>query len=105
MVTTGQASHYDQTVEVHEGLCSENPVPATGEVILAADGSGTTTARHMKNSTWRANATVTIAKGDYASWLGRKVHESGHFEWIGPIPTPDGDIHVPLKGTSDFRIN
>lgn len=100
MIITGQASHYSLTVEVHEGACPEgDPAPAEGEVILAADGSGTTTDRHMKNSNWRTNSTVTIAEGDYASWLGRNVHESGHFEW------DDDDPPNPLKGTSDFRIN
>ena len=97
---TGQASHYDLTVEVHEGACpGEDPAPAAGAVILAADGSGTTTDRHMKNSNWRSNGTVTVAEGDYASWLGRHVHESGHFEW------DDADPPNPLKGTSDFRVN
>jgi hypothetical protein len=99
-VDTGQATHYNETVEVHEGACPEgDPAPAEGDVILAADGSGTTTNRHMKNSTWRANGTVTIAEGDYESWLGRNVHESGHFVWDEESP-PN-----PLAGTSDYRIN
>lgn len=100
MIITGQASHYDLTVEVHEGACPENgKAPATSQVILAADGSGTTTDRHMKNSNWRSNGIVTVAEGEYASWLGRHVHESGHFEW------DDADPPNPLQGTSDFRIN
>lgn len=77
---------------------------AGGEVILAANGSGTTTARHMKNSIWRSNGTVTVAEGEYASWLGRNVHESGHFKW-DEFPTPDGPVWVPTTGDSIFRIN
>ncbi len=99
IVATGQASHYNTTTEVHEGECPENPGPAEGNVILAADGSGTTTVRHMKNSIWRANGTVTVAVGDkYENWLGRKVHESGRF-WLDDGEPPN------LTGTSDFRIN
>lgn len=104
IVATGQASHYNETVEVHANDCPDAVGPATGEVILAADGHGTTTARHMKNSTWRANGTVTVAEGEYESWLGRKVHESGHFTWQ-VIDTPDGPVAVPEGGISDFRIN
>lgn len=104
IVATGQASHYNTTTEVHEGACPETPGPSTGDVILAAEGSGTTTARHMKNSNWRANATVTFATGDYAGWLGRNIHESGHFEWqnLGTEEEPDW---APLRGESIFRIN
>jgi hypothetical protein len=100
IVPTGQVTHYNETVEVHEGACPTEVGPATNEVILAADGSGTTTARHMKNSIWRTNGTVTHDEisGD-ESWLGRKVHESGRFEW------DDDDPPNPLEGTSDFRIN
>jgi hypothetical protein len=97
MVPTGQVTHYNETVEVHAGDCPAVVGPATGDVILAADGSGTTTVRHMRNSIWRANGTVTVAEGEYAGWLGRKVHESGRFEW--------DDDDNPLEGTSDFRIN
>ncbi len=97
IVPTGQASHYFTTTEIREGPCPEGePGRATGELLLAADGHGTTTARHMKNSNWRANATVTVAEGEYEAWLGRNVHESGHFEW---------DDGVPLRGTSEFRAN
>ena len=100
IVPTGQASHYFTTTEIREGPCPEGePSPARGELLLAADGHGTTTARHMKNSNWRANATITVAEGEYAAWLGRKVHESGHFEWDDATP-PN-----PLKGESEFRAN
>ena len=99
IVATGQVTHYNETVEVHAGGCPDEAGPAMGEVILAADGHGTTTVRHMKYSTWRANGTVTVAEGEYESWLGRKVHESGSFEW------DEDDPPNPLKGTSDFRIN
>jgi hypothetical protein len=89
---TGQASHYDMFLEIVK-------IDEFGNehVLLAGEDSGTTTARHGKNSNWRTNGIVTYADEDFASWLGRHVHQSGHFWW-----TAGG---APEAGTSIFRIN
>lgn len=93
---TGQAHHYSIRVEIWDSTATE--------LLLAAEMSGTTTARHGKNSNWRENGVVTEANGDFESWVGRHVHESGHFTWQ-VIDTPDGPVTIPEAGTSIFRIN
>ncbi len=83
----GQTSHYSVRVEIRDGT----------ELLLVVADSGSTTVRHGKNSNWRANGVVIEAYGDYESWLGRNVHESGNFTWLFP--------GVPDTGVSIFRIN
>jgi hypothetical protein len=85
---TGQASHYDMSWDIEDE--AEN-------LLLAGVESGTTTARHGKNSVWRANGVVTFAAGDYAHLLGRRVHDGGHFTWAAP--------GLPLGGEGIFRVN
>jgi hypothetical protein len=85
---TGQASHYEDNWEL---------VDSAGNVLLAGEESGSTTVRHMNNSNWRTNGTVTEANGAFANWLGRQTHASGHFTW-----TPDG---LPFEGSGILCIN
>lgn len=85
---TGQASHYDMSWEIMDG---------EGNVILAGEDSGTTTARHGKNSIWRTNGIVTEANEEFQNWIGRHVHMSGHFTWAA--------AGVPDEGWSILRIN
>lgn len=93
---TGQAHHYSLRMEIWDSTATE--------LLLAAHMSGCTTARHEKNSNWRENGVVTEASAEYSSWVGRQVHESGHFTWQ-VIQTPDGPISLPEAGTSIFRVN
>ncbi len=93
---TGQAHHYSLRMEILD--------PTGTELLLAAEMSGSTTARHEKNSNWRENGVVTETSAELASWLGRHVHESGHFTWQ-VIDTPDGPVTLPEAGTSIFRVN
>ena len=37
-------------------------------------------------------------------WLGRQLHESGHFEWYN-FGTEEEPVWAPFTGTSIFRIN
>jgi hypothetical protein len=86
---TGQASHYADSWEIVDG---------DGNVIMAGtDQTGSSTIRHGKNSNWRTNGVVTEAYGDYADWVGRQVHQSGHFTWAAP--------GLPKDGTGIFRVN
>ena len=86
---TGQASHWANDWEI---------VDESGELKMSGFSSGSTTARHGKNSNWRSNGTVLEAYGDFDGWQGRNVHESGNFEWslTGPFPS---------HGESIFRVN
>ena len=93
---TGQAHHYSLRMEI---------LDSTGtELLIAAAVKGSTTARHEKNSNWRENGVVIEASEEFEAWVGRHVHESGHFTWQ-VIDTPDGPITLPKAGTSIFRIN
>lgn len=78
-----QASHYSAKTVIMDG---------NGDVLIETLERGTTT---MANETWRANGTVTIANGEFAHLLGRRVHEQGTFST---------DV-FPWTGTSTFRIN
>lgn len=81
IVPTGQASHYDMGWEIWDG----------DVLLLAGESSGTTTARHGKNSNWRTNGNVVYAHDDFKEWLGRNSHMSGHFTWLAPGLPKDGD--------------
>ncbi len=85
-----QVTHFAD--DIWEILDSE-----TGEPLLRGDEHGTTTIRHGKNSVWRSNGVVTEAYGDFAIWLGRNAHISGHFTWIFP--------GFPDSGSGIMRIN
>jgi len=75
MVYTGQASHYADRFEI---------LDTDGELLLAGDEEGATTARHEKNSNWRTNGTVTEVGPGFEGWLGREEHAEGHFTWVAP---------------------
>lgn len=88
MLFTGQASHYEQRFKIWN---------ANEELLLVGDDAGTTTARHEKNSNWRANGTIILAYGDFADYFGRQAHSAGHFTWVAP--------EFPYEGTGTFRVN
>ena len=88
--TKAQVTHfYDDIWEIFDS--------ETGDLLLRGDEHGTTTIRHGKNSVWRSNGIVTEAYGDFAIWLGRNMHASGHFTWVVP--------GFPDCGTGILRIN
>lgn len=88
MSYTGQASHYVDRFEIWS---------AAGELLLAGDEAGTTTARHGKNSNWRTNGTVTEVASGLEDWLGRTEHAEGHFTWAAP--------GLPYEGYGTIRIH
>jgi hypothetical protein len=85
---TGQVGHWVSRWEIWDG----------GVLLLAGDEAGTTTVRHGKNSVWRANGIVTEASEEFEDWIGRQVHDGGHFTWVIPGVLPD-------YGWGIFRIN
>jgi len=85
---TGQVNHFVARWEIWDG----------GVLLLAGDEAGTTTIRHGKNSVWRANGIVTEASPEFEDWIGRQVHDGGHFTWVIPGVLPD-------YGWGIFRIN
>ncbi len=85
----GQTSHYEGEFEIYDKV--------TGDLLLAGEGAGSTTVRHGKNSVWRSNGIVTGASDDYVDWIGRRVHQEGHFTWLAP--------GVPEAGSGTFRVN
>jgi len=87
MNTTGQASHFEARFEIWKD----------GELLLAGDEEGKTNVRHEKNTVWQANGIVTEASQKFEEWIGRQVHESGHFTWA--------DSGLPDHGEGTFRVN
>jgi len=88
MIPTGQASHYDVTWDIRD--------KDSGNMIMAGEDSGSTTARLGKNSNWRTNGIVTFANGDYSEWQGHHVHMGGNFTWAAP--------GVPDEGAGYFFV-
>jgi hypothetical protein len=88
MSYTGQASHYVDRFEI---------LNAAGELLLAGDEAGTTTARLGKNSNWRTNGTITETGPGFEDWLGRMEHAEGHFTWAAP--------GLPEEGYGTIRIH
>ncbi len=86
--TTGQVGHWVDRCEIWDG----------DNLLLVGESAGTTTVRHGKNSNWRGNGTVTEASEEFEDWIGRQVHEGGHFTWLIPGVLPD-------HGWGIFRIN
>jgi len=86
--TTGQVGHWVARWEIWDGEV----------LLLAGDEEGTTTVRHGKNSVWRGNGIVTEASPGFEDWIGRQVHDGGHFTWVIPGVLPD-------YGWGIFRIN
>jgi len=85
---TGQVSHYAGVRwEIWDG----------DDLLLAGYEAGSTTVRHGKNSVWRANGIVTEAYLGFENWIGRQVHDGGHFTWVEP--------GLPDHGTGTFRVN
>ena len=66
-------------------------------LLLAGDDEESTTVRHGKNSVWRGHGIVTDASEEFEDWIGRSMHEGGHFTWAEP--------GLPLEGEGTFRIN
>ena len=85
---TGQVGHWVDRVVIRD---------SEGLLLLAGDGEGTTTVRHGKNSNWRGHGIVTDASEEFADWIGRSIHEGGHFTWVEP--------GLPDCGTGTFRVN
>ena len=85
----GQTNHYEGRFEIYDY--------DTGELLLAGEGAGSTTVRHGKNSVWRSNGRVTDAGEGLEDWIGRHVHQDGHFTWAGP-----GE---PEAGSGTMRVN
>ena len=92
MATTGQVSHYGVAGarwEIWDG----------DDLLLAGYEAGSTTVRHGKNSVWRANGIVTDVSPGFEDWIGRQVHDGGHFTWDEDIPG------LPDHGEGTFRVN
>ena len=86
---TGQVNHFVARWEIWNATKTE--------LLLAGDSAGTTTIRHGKNSVWRGNGIVTEASAEFEAWIGRNVHDGGHFTWAAP--------GLPDCGEGIFRIN
>jgi len=85
----GQTNHYVTKWEVYD---------PTGVLIMAGYDAGVTTVRHGNNSVWRENGTVIEANAEFESWIGRHVHQEGHFTWDPATGFPD-------EGWGTFRVN
>lgn len=92
------------TGQVHHFIEHWVILGADGSELLSGEDYGTTTIRHLKNTIWRTNGTVTDANDDYQHLIGRNVHAGGEITWQW-IDTPDGPVPVPEAGTGTFRIN
>jgi len=92
--STGQVGHHAGGRFV---IWDIDPVlyPDDAVLLLAGDDEESTTVRHGKNSLWRGHGIVT--DGELADWIGRSMHEGGHFTWAEP--------GLPDHGTGTFRIN
>ena len=91
----GQTNHFESRFEIWD--IDPELYPDDAILLLAGYDAGTTTSRHGKNSVWRANGTVTEAIPEFEDWIGRQVHEEGHFTWAAP--------GVPDQGDGTFRVN
>ena len=91
----GQTSHYDGSFEIYD----VDPVVHSDAVLLLAAYSpvGSTTVRHGKNSIWRTSGTVTDAGPGLEDWIGRRVHQNGHFTW--------DEFGAPEHGMGTLRVN
>ncbi len=92
----GQTSHYGGSFEIWD----IDPVlyPDDAVLLLAADSPvGSTTVRHGKNSIWRTSGTVTDASEEFEDWIGRRVHQNGHFTW--------DEFGAPEHGMGTLRVN
>ena len=88
----GQTSHYggERSFEIYD--------LDTGDLLMVGgDSHGSTTVRHGRDSIWRSSGTILEAYGPYEDWVGRNVHQEGHFTWEAP--------GVPLKGYGTVRVN
>jgi hypothetical protein len=98
----GQTNHYVGGFEIWD--IDPALYPDDAVLLLAGDGAGSTTVRHGRNSVWRSNGIVTGAGDGFEDWIGRRVHQGGHFTWQ-VIETPNGPVTIPDYGTGTFRIN
>jgi hypothetical protein len=91
----GQTSHYVGRFEIWDIDPVLNPDDAV--LLLTGEGAGSTTIRHGRDSIWRSNGIVTGASDEFADWIGRRVHQEGHFTWAAP--------GLPEHGTGTFQVN
>ncbi len=90
----GQTSHYVGRFEIWD---SDPALDPDAVLLLTGEGAGSTTIRHGRDSIWRSNGIVTGASDEFVDWIGRRVHQEGHFTWFAP--------GVPDHGTGTFRVN
>ena len=91
----GQTNHYVGRFEIWD--IDPFLYPDDAVLLLTGEGAGSTTIRHGRNSIWRSNGIVTGASDGYIDWIGRQVHQDGHFTWAAP--------GIPDHGTGTFRVN
>jgi len=95
--STGQVGHHaGGRFAIWDVDPLENPEEAV--LLLAGSDEESTTVRHGKNSVWRGHGIVTDASPELELWIGRSMHEGGHFTW-------DPDTGLPDHGEGIFRIN
>ncbi len=92
----GQTSHYVGRFEIWDSD-PDDPDNPDAVLLLTGEGAGSTTVRHGRDSIWRSNGIVTGASDDFVDWIGRRVHQEGHFTWLAP--------GIPDHGTGTFRVN
>jgi len=86
-VSMGQVSHWVDRWEIWDGEV----------LLLAGDEEGTTTAPPGKDGIWGGNGIVTEASEEFEDWIGRPMHDGGHFTW--------DEFGAPEHGTGTFRVN
>ncbi len=89
----GQTSHYVGSFQIWD----DDPVNPGAVLLLAGESAGSTTVRHGRDSIWRSNGIVQGASDEFVDWIGRSVHQDGHFTWAAP--------GIPDIGTGTFRVN
>jgi len=88
MSAIGNVSNYVYRVEIWN---SDKTV-----LLLAGDGSGSTTAEPGKDAFWRGKGIVTEASAEFEDWIGRQVYESGQATWAIPNVLPDHGVSTFL---------
>jgi len=88
MSAIGNISNYVYRVEIWN---SDKTV-----LLLAGDGSGSTTAAPGKDAFWRGKGIVTEASAEFEDWIGRQVFESGQATWAIPGVLPDHGVSTFL---------
>jgi len=84
MPDTANVMFYEARWEIWDGV----------DLLLAGESAGHTAYPPGKDGIWRGNGIVTEANGDFADWIGRKMHEGGNV-----------NLDFPFSGSGFFRIN